>query len=93
MQCQEKMDRASAKLGRARSAINIAIKAGTEATVSELLDTLATVLDCIDGADSSMREGENQDAQPGQLAPVGSCTDRASSYARVVPLASATSAS
>lgn len=73
MQCQEKMDKASDKLSRARSALSMATKAGMEATRGELLDMIAAALECIDAADAAMREGENQTVQPGQLAPAGGC--------------------
>lgn len=71
MQCQEKMDRASAKLSRARSALSVATMAGMEATRGQLLDMIATALENIDEADIELREGENRDALPGQLAPAG----------------------
>ncbi len=71
MQCQEKMDRASAKLSRAKSALSMATKAGMEATRGELLDMIATAFEQIEEADTELREGENRDALPGQLAPAG----------------------
>ena len=69
MQCQEKMDNASAKLSRARSALGLAMKAGMEATKGELLDTIAAALEHIECADAALMEGENRSEQPGQLAP------------------------
>ena len=71
MQCQEKMDNASAKLSRAKSALSMATKAGMEATRGELLDMIATAFEQIEEADTELREGENRDALPGQLAPAG----------------------
>lgn len=91
MQCQEKMDKASAKLSRARSALSMATKAGMEATRGELLDMIAAALECIDDAESAMREGENQAAQPGQLAPAGAGLELVP-QSRVFPLACANSA-
>lgn len=90
MQCQEKMDRASAKISRAKSALRLAMKAGTEATKGELLDTIAAVLEGLACAEEDLREGENPDAQPGQLTPATSLGLVPQS--RVVPLASASNA-
>lgn len=92
MQCQEKMDKASAKLSRARSALSMATKAGMEATRGELLDMIAAALECIDDAESVMREGENQAAQPGHLAPAGAGLELVASQSRVVSLPCANSA-
>ncbi len=92
MQCQEKMDKASAKLSRARSALSMATKAGMEATRGELLDMIAAALECIDDAESVMREGENQAAQPGHLAPAGAGLELVPSQSRVVSLPCANSA-
>jgi hypothetical protein len=71
LQCQEKMDRASARLSRARSALSMAMKAGMEATRGEMFDAMATALEQIDEAEAELREGENRAARPGQLAPAG----------------------
>lgn len=93
MQCQEKMDKASAKLSRARSALSMATKAGMEATRGELLDMIAAALECIDDAESVLQEGDNQAAQPGHLAPAGAGLELVPSQSRVVSLPSANSAS
>lgn len=87
MQCQEKMDRASEQLSRAKSALSLAMKAGMEATKGELLDVIAAVLERVDGAESALRAGENKDAQPGQLTPAGAKTDAVQNQLRVVPFA------
>lgn len=92
MQCQEKMDKASAKLSRARSALSMATKAGMEATRGELLDMIAAALECIDDAELAMRGGENQAAQPGHLAPAGAGLELVPPQSRVFPLACANSA-
>lgn len=83
------MDKASAKISRAKSALSLAMKAGTEATKGELLDTIAAVFEGLTCAEDSLREGENPDAQPGQLAPA---TSLGLVPQRVVPLACANSA-
>lgn len=94
MQCQEKMDRASEQLSRAKSALSLAMKAGMEATRGELLDVIAAVFERVEGAESALRAGENKDAQPGQLTTAGSRTDAVQNQLRVVPFAaSASSAS
>lgn len=90
MQCQEKMDNASAKISRVKSALNLAMKAGTEASKGELLDMIAAALEWLADAEGALREGENPDAQPGQLAPAPSLG--LVSQVRVVPLPSASSA-
>lgn len=69
MQCQEKMDRASAKLSRAKSALSMAMKAGTEASRGELFDLIATVYDQIGEAEDELRAEENRDVLPGHLTP------------------------
>lgn len=69
MQCQEKMDRASAKLSRAKSALSMATKAGMEATRGELLDMIATAFEQIEEAEGELRDGENRSVLPGHLAP------------------------
>lgn len=71
MQCQEKMDRASAKLSRAKSALSMATKAGMEATRGELLDMIATAFEQIEEAEGELRDGENRSVLPGHLAPAG----------------------
>ncbi len=98
MQCQDKMDRASAKLSRAKSALSVATKAGMEATRGELLDMIAAALDCIDEADAVLQEEETQRQAPqqtqrGHQAPATSCLELVQNQCRVVPLPIATSAS
>jgi hypothetical protein len=86
LQCQEKMDVASAKLSRIRSMLSVALKAGAEATKGELLDAIESALEGVDAADAALREGENQGVMPGRPAPAdlaGNCHDQ-----RVVPLSS-----
>lgn len=89
MQCQEKMDRASAKLSRARSALSVAMKAGMEANRGELLDIIATALEQIEEAENELRDGENRNVLPGRLAPAGDLTP---CQALVLPLAAANKA-
>lgn len=86
MQCQEKMDRASARLSRAKSALSMATKAGMEATRGELLDMIATALEQIEEAEAELRDGENRNVLPGRLAPA---SDLAPCQALVLPLAAA----
>lgn len=71
MQCQEKMDRASEKLSRARSALSMAMMAGMEAKRGELFDVIAMAIEQIDSAETALREEDNREALPGHLAPVG----------------------
>lgn len=68
MQCRETMDKASAKLSRARSALKLAMKVGPEATKGELLDAISTALELIDAADAALGE-ERTEAQAGHSAP------------------------
>lgn len=89
MQCQEKMDRASAKLSRARSALSMATKAGMEASRGELLDMIATALEQLEEADTELRCGENQDVLPGRLIPAEDLTP---CQAVVLPLAASNKA-
>lgn len=92
MQCQEKMDRASAKISRAKSALRLALKAGTEASQGELLDTIAAVLEGLEDAEEALREGENAEAQPGKLISAEPAGLSLVPQGRVVPLACASSA-
>lgn len=69
MHCREQMDRASAKLGRARSSLSLAIKAGTEASLGELLDAISSALEQIDAADLALAEDERRGNRPGHDAP------------------------
>ncbi len=69
MQCREKMDRASAKLSRARSALTLAMKAGPEATKGELLDAVLAALEHIDAADAALGDEETRAGRPGDIAP------------------------
>ncbi|RMO79798.1 hypothetical protein ALQ33_200175 [Pseudomonas syringae pv. philadelphi] len=98
MQRQEKMDKAAAKLSRARSVLSLATKAGMEATRGELLDMIAAAMDCIDDADAVLQEEETQrqaqeQIQRGHQAPVVSCLELVPNHCRVVPLPTAISAS
>ena len=97
MQCQEKMDNASAKLSRAKSALSMATKAGMEATRGELLDMIATAFEHIEEAETELREGENRDVLPGQLTPASfeyapAGLEYTPGQARVLPLAAANKA-
>ncbi|RON16066.1 hypothetical protein BK662_11600 [Pseudomonas frederiksbergensis] len=83
------MDRASAKLSRAKSALSMATKAGMEATRGELLDMIATALEQIEEADTELRGGENQDVLPGRLIPAEDLTP---CQAVVLPLAASNKA-
>lgn len=69
MNCREKMDRASAKLSRARSALALAMKAGPEASKGELLDAIALALEHVTAADETLGEEEPRITKPGRLAP------------------------
>lgn len=69
MQCREKMDRASAKLSRARSALMLALKAGPEASKGELLDAISAALEHVDAADAALGEDEMRSVRPGPMAP------------------------
>ncbi|MNZ77250.1 hypothetical protein D3C78_957800 [compost metagenome] len=69
MQRREQMDRASAKLSRARLALSLAMKAGTEATKGELLEVIVAALEHVDAADAALGEDETRLAQPGLSAP------------------------
>lgn len=98
MQCQERMDRASAKLSRARSALRVATKAGMEATRGELLDMIAAALESIDDADSVLQDEESERRaapanQRESLAPTPFTLELVQSHPRVVSLACASSAS
>lgn len=98
MQCQEKMDKASEKLSRARSALSLATKAGMEATMGELLDMIAAALEGIDDADSLLHCEDSQRQTPpqgnrGLCAPGALGLELVQNQPRVVPLASAISAS
>jgi hypothetical protein len=68
------MDRASAKLSRARSALNVAMMAGMEAKRGELLDMIETALEKLEEAETELRCGENQNVLPGQLIPAEDLT-------------------
>lgn len=68
-QCREKMDRASAKLSRARSALTLALKAGPEASKGELIDVISAALEHVDAADAALGEDEARSVRPGPLAP------------------------
>ncbi len=98
MQRLDKMDRASAKLSRAKSALSLATKAGMEATRGELLDMIAAAMDCIDEAEAVLQEDEPQrqvpqQTQRGHLAPVASCLELVPNQCRVLSLPIVTSAS
>jgi hypothetical protein len=69
LQCQEKMDRASAKLSRAKSALSMAMRAGTEATRAELFDMISIAFDQIGEAEDELRAEENRGILPGHLTP------------------------
>lgn len=88
MQCREKMDKASAKLSRARSALMLALKAGPEASKGELLDAISAALDHVDAADAALGEDEMRSVRPGPLAPAGE-----QSHPRLVVAAAACNAS
>lgn len=89
MQCQEKMDRASAKLSRARSALRMAMMAGMEAKRGDLLDMIETALEKLEEAETELRCGENQDVLPGRLIPAEDLTP---CQAVVLPLAASNKA-
>lgn len=98
MQCQEKMDKASEKLSRARSALSLATKAGIEATRGELLDMIAAARESIDDADSMLHcEEPQRQALPqgsrGACAPGSLGLELVQNQPRVAPLPSAISAS
>lgn len=69
MYCREKMDRASAKLSRARSALSLALKAGPEASKGELLDAITAALEHVVAADETLGEEEPRIEKPGHIAP------------------------
>lgn len=89
MQCREKMDKASAKLSRARSALSLAMKAGPEASKGELLDAITAAFEHVNAADAALGEEETRLAKPGPAAPAQEGRDQR----RVVALPSASSAS
>lgn len=88
MQCREKMDRASATLSRARSALSLAMKAGTEASKGELLDAIAIAFDHVSAADAALGEEETRLPKPGQAAPA---LTRIHSRVLILPVAPAAS--
>lgn len=69
MQCQEKMDRASAELSRTKSVLSLALKAGPEASRGELLDAIAAAFDHVSAADAALGEEETRAARPAHCAP------------------------
>jgi len=69
LNCREKMDRASAQLSRARSALSLAMMAGPEASKGELLDAIAAAFEHVDAADAAIGEDETREAKPGPSAP------------------------
>lgn len=85
MQCQEKMDRASAKLSRARSALSMATKAGMEATRGELLEMIAIALEQVDAADAEFNGEGETDALPRATASTGLGLELVASQPRLVP--------
>lgn len=87
MQCQEKMDRASAKLSRARSALSMATKAGMEATRGELLEMIAIALEQVDAADAEFNGEGDTDALPRATASTG--LELVASQPRLVPACAA----
>ena len=90
MQCQEKMDRASAKLSRARSALSMATKAGMEATRGELLEMIAIAFEQVEAADLELTGDENQEAVPRGGASAG--LELVPSQARLLPLSAVAAA-
>lgn len=69
MNCLEKMDAASAKLSRARTALSLAMKAGTEATKGELLDVIIAAIEHIDSADAMLTGEVERPVKPGLCTP------------------------